>query len=108
MILVRDSFFWHFHFAALNDRFPAAGGKSQNVKCYYFEPLCSDAGLLARNINTLMLQSRRRCSQMRLVCVKESSVWAQEKVPASDGHNLNGDDQPEPFQEAFFAGLVVK
>src|SRR5664280_922649 len=50
----------------------------------------------------------RRCSQMRLVCVKESSVRAQEEVPASDGHNLNGDDQPEPFQEAFFAGLVVK
>src|SRR5450830_2091453 len=45
---------------------------------------------------------------MRLVCVKESSVWAQEDVPAGDDHNLNGDDQPEPFQEAFFAGLVVK
>src|SRR5664280_206967 len=50
----------------------------------------------------------RRCSQIRSVCVKESSVWAQEDVPAGDDHNLNGDDQPEPFQEAFFAGLVVK
>src|SRR5450756_1217923 len=50
----------------------------------------------------------RPCSQMRLVCVKESSVRAQEDVPAGDDHNLNGDDQPEPFQEAFFAGLVVK
>src|SRR5450756_923189 len=45
---------------------------------------------------------------MRLVCVKESSVWAQEDVQAGDDHNLNGDDQPEPFQEAFFAGHVVK
>src|SRR5664279_2892522 len=50
----------------------------------------------------------RRCSQMRLVCVKESSVKAQEEVPAGNDHDLNGDDQPEPFQEAFFAGLVVK
>src|ERR1035437_2620888 len=50
----------------------------------------------------------RRCSQMRSVCVKDSSARAQEEIPASDGHNLNGDDQPEPFQEAFFAGLVVK
>src|ERR1035437_4784330 len=49
----------------------------------------------------------RRCSQMRSVCVKESSARTQEDVPAGDDHNLNGDDQPEPFQEAFFAGLVV-
>ena len=45
---------------------------------------------------------------MRLVCVNESSVRTQEEVPAGDGHDLNSDDQPEPFQEAFFAGLVVK
>ena len=32
----------------------------------------------------------------------------QEDVPASGYYNLNSDDQPEPFQEAFFAGLVVK
>src|SRR5664280_1333855 len=57
----------------------------------------------------------RRCSQMRSVYVKESSARTQEDVPAGDDHDLNGDDhdlngddQPEPFQEAFFAGLVVK
>jgi len=45
---------------------------------------------------------------MRLVCVKESSARTQEGVRAGDDYNLNSDDQPEPFQEAFFAGLVVK
>ena len=53
-----------------------------------------------------MLEST--CSQMRSVSVSEYSVWAQEGVPAGDDHDLNSDDQPEPFQEAFFAGFVVK
>src|SRR5664279_4061738 len=45
---------------------------------------------------------------MRSVCVKESSARTQENVPAGDDHDLKGDDQPESFQEALLAGLVVK
>jgi hypothetical protein len=35
-------------------------------------------------------------------------VRAQEDAPAGDNNDLDGNDQPEAFQEAFFAGLVVK
>jgi hypothetical protein len=45
---------------------------------------------------------------MRSVSVKESSVRVQEEVPAGGNHDLNSDNQPEPFLETFLADLVLK